>query len=87
LAQGKLQQRKAELARSINGYVSEHVRWLLKERFEELVRLDHKLDTLDMRIAERIESHADLVRRLCTIPGVDRISDGRARAIAICGAC
>lgn len=72
LAQGRLQQKKAELARSMQGYVTEHFRWLLCERLEELERLDHKLEALDARLSQRLQPQGDLVRRLCTIPGVDR---------------
>lgn len=74
LAQGRLQDKKAQLAQSMQGYGSGHLRWLLRELLEELARLDHKLEPLDTRIAEQVQPHADRVERLGTIPGVDRVT-------------
>lgn len=74
LAQGKLRDKKQELALSLKGFTSEHFRWLLGELIEELEGLDKKLELLDRRIASYAEPHADLIRRLCTIPGVDRVT-------------
>lgn len=74
LAQGRLQDKKAQLAQSMHGYVTKHFRWLLGELLEELARLDHTLEVLDTQIAEQLQPHMDLVARLCTIPGVDRVT-------------
>lgn len=74
LAAGSLRQKKPELALALQGRYSSHFRWLLNESLEELERLDGKLAQLDSRICEHMQPHADLVRRLCSIPGVDRIA-------------
>jgi transposase len=71
LAQGSLKNKKAELAESLNGFYSEHLRWLLREAVEDLRHLDHKLLQVDQRIGEQVKPHVELIRRLCTIPGVE----------------
>jgi transposase len=71
-AQGSLRLKKAELAEALRGYSNEHFRWLLKQLMEDLTRLDTKLNEIDSRL--RKYPHQDLVRRLCTIPGVREIT-------------
>jgi transposase len=71
LAQASLKNKKAELIASLQGFYTEHFRWLLAEFLQELVQLDSKLERGDKRIAVHLHPHADLVRRLCTIPGVE----------------
>jgi transposase len=73
-AQGSLQLKKAELAEALRGYSSEHFRWLLKQLIDELSRLDNKLNEIDIRLRKQMYVHQDLVRRLCTIPGVQEIT-------------
>ena len=71
LAKASLKNKKAELAASLHGFYSEHFRWLLSEAIQELADLDHKLEQVDKRLAKQLQPHADLILRLCTIPGVD----------------
>lgn len=73
-AQGSLQLKKAELAEALRGYSSEPFRWLLKQLIEDLSRLDSKLNEIDVRLREQMKPYEDLVRRLCTIPGVKEIT-------------
>ncbi len=74
LAQGSLQRRKQDLAVALKGYVTDHFRWLLRQLLSDLAALDEKLAKLDTRISDAVQPHADLIRRLCTIPGVDRVT-------------
>ena len=74
LAQGSLQPKKAELAEALRGYSSEPFRWLLKQLIEDLSRLDSKLNDIDLRLREQMKPYEDLIRRLCTIPGVKEIT-------------
>jgi transposase len=69
-AQGSLQNKKAELARALYGYSSEHFRWLLRRLVDQIAQLDKELNQVDLRIRARMEPYADLVRRLCTMPCV-----------------
>lgn len=71
LAKASLKNKKAELAASLHGFYSEHFRWLLSEAVQELADLDRKIEQVDKRLAQQLQPHADLLLRLCSIPGVD----------------
>jgi transposase len=71
LAKASLKNKRAELTVSLHGFYSEHFRWLLSEAIQELADLDRKLEQVDKRLAKQLQPHADLILRLCTIPGVD----------------
>ena len=75
---GSLQKKKTELALALDGRVSEHFRWLLHEYMDTLERLDGKLDDLNERLNQKMEPHADLLKRLGTIPGANEVT---ARAL------
>jgi transposase len=70
-AKASLKRKRTELAASLNGFYSEHLRWLLSEAVQELGYLDRKLEEVDKRLAKQLQPHADVIFRLCTIPGVD----------------
>ena len=76
LATHKRVRAKQELLRkALRGCrLTEHFRFLLRELLEELDRLTDKMNLLENRIAERMLPHAELIERLCAIPGVDRIT-------------
>jgi hypothetical protein len=44
---------------------------MLTEAVQDLAYLDRKLEPLDQQLAKRLLPYGDLIRRLCTIPGVD----------------
>lgn len=71
LAKASLKNKRAELTAALQGFYSEHFRWLLSEAVQELTFLDGKIEQLDKRLAKQLQPHADLILRLCTIPGVD----------------
>ena len=71
LAKAGLKNKRPELTASLQGFYSDHFRWLLSESLQELAYLDGKLDQIDKRLAKQLQAHADLILRLCTIPGVD----------------
>ena len=71
-ALGHLRDKIPQLVLALDGRYSDHFRWLLRELLSELEWLDARVAELDWRISTYMEPHADLVRRLCTIPGVDR---------------
>jgi transposase len=74
LAVGRLRYKRTELTLALNGRYSDHFRWLLRGSLEELQWLDGKVAELDGRISEAMQPHADLIRRLCTIPGVNQLT-------------
>lgn len=71
LAKASLKNKRTELIGSLNGFYSEHFRWLLSESVQELSYLDRRLEAADKSLAKRLQPHADIMLRLCTIPGVD----------------
>jgi transposase len=56
---------------SLKDFYSDHFRWLLTEAVKDLAHLDRKLELLDQQLAKRLLPYTDLIRRLCTVPGVD----------------
>lgn len=73
LAKGSLKEKKPELALALDGRFTDHFRWMLRQLVEEVEWLDRKLSEVDQRLELQTEPHADLVRRLSTIPGVSKI--------------
>jgi transposase len=71
LAQGSLKNKRRELINSLHGFYSDHFRWLLGQALQELRYLDKTLDQVDCQLGKHLQPHAGLIRRLCTIPGVD----------------
>jgi transposase len=59
---------------ALEGRVSAHHRFLLQELLDHLEFVEGKIGRLEEEIATRLRPFEDVVRRLCTIPGVDRVS-------------
>jgi transposase len=74
LARGRLRQKIAALHAALEGRVTPHHRFLLRELLDHLEFVEAKIGRLETTIDERLRPFADVVRRLCTIPGVDRVS-------------
>lgn len=73
-ALGTLRNKIPELMLALDGRTDEHFRWMLKRLMRKLSGLDAELADLDARLSERMAEHADLIDRLCTIPGINRIT-------------
>ena len=71
-ARGHMRIKIPALALALDGRPDRHFRWMLAELLSKLDRLDEERARVDMRIDELAVPHADLLRRLATIPGVDR---------------
>jgi transposase len=54
--------------------ITEHFQFLLSELLEELDRLNGKLQQMETRIAGKMMPYEDILGRLCTIPGIKRIT-------------
>jgi transposase len=74
MSRGLLRRKKADLALAMDGRVSSHHRWLLGELLRHLEFIESSMERLDKEIAARVEPFADAVRRLCQVPGIDRIT-------------
>jgi transposase len=73
LAHYSLEGKKENIRRSFEGRYDPHFRYLLNELLSDLDHLDRKLDSTTARLAQYMEPHLDLVKRLCTIPGIDKV--------------
>jgi transposase len=74
LAKGSLKGKRVELARATDGVADDHFRWLLRELLDEMRRLNEKLAELEARIRRHVEPYQEVIRRLCTIPGVQEVT-------------
>lgn len=74
LALGHLRAKIPELTLALRGRLSEHFRWQLKSLLAELDWLDNRLEGVDGRLTEQMAAHGEVVQRLCSIPGVDRVT-------------
>lgn len=74
LAHHSLNGKKAQIAASLEGRYSEHFRWLLAELLDELDRLDEKLAEVTGRLEDYMTPHAEVIERLTTIPGIEKIT-------------
>jgi transposase len=70
----RTKQKQEQLRQVLRGHVTDHHRYLLEELMEDLEHVENKIARLEQAIANHLAAHQDLVERLCTIPGVDRIT-------------
>jgi len=71
LALGHLKAKTPELILALDGRPDAHFRWMLTGLLRKLEWLDTELAAVDARLCEQMAQHQDLLRRLCTIPGVE----------------
>ena len=74
LAQGKLRNKIPELQEALQGRVSAHHRFLLRELLDHLYFVESKMRRIEQEVEERLDPFQSEVMRLCTIPGVDRVT-------------
>lgn len=65
--------KQAAITRSLEGRYDVHFRYLLTELLSDLEHLDRKIESTTARLAMYMAPHHDLVLRLCTVPGIDKI--------------
>lgn len=71
LARARMKAKIPDLILALDGRPDAHFRWVLKRLLEKLEWLDSEVAAIDARLCEQMLPHEDLIRRLCTIPGVD----------------
>lgn len=76
MARGLLRRKIPQLQLALEGRVSAHHRFLLQELLGHLEFLESKMLRLEQEIEERLRPFEDTIRRLCTVPGIDRVSAG-----------
>lgn len=74
MSRGLLRRKIPQLQLALEGRVSTHHRFLLQELMDHLEFIESKMTRLEQEIAERLRPFEETVRRLCTVPGIDRIS-------------
>ena len=70
LARRRLRKKIPQLQLALQGSVTDHHRFLLREHLEQWNHLEGLIGRYDRRIAEALSPFAEEVRRLSTIPGV-----------------
>lgn len=71
LAQGRLRSKRPELERALEGHVSPHHRFLLRELMRQLLFLEGQISRLEKQIERNIRPFREAVEMLLTMPGVD----------------
>jgi transposase len=71
---GLLRNKIPELQQALEGRVTAHHRFLLRELLDHLYFVESKMQRIEQEIEERRGPFQSEVARLCTIPGVDRVS-------------
>ncbi len=71
-ARGLLRLKRSALVQALEGRPDAHFRWMLSELLRKLDGLDEERARLDARLDELAKPYADVLRRLATIPGVDK---------------
>lgn len=74
LARGLLRKKLPELRMALDGRMTEHHRFCLRQLLDHLDFLNKKIDELDREIAERSAQFDEAVRLWDTIPGIDRVT-------------
>ena len=72
-AQGRLRQKRRELAWALEGDFSECQRWMLGEALAHLKYVEKEIVDLQVEIGKRMQTYEPQIQHLITIPGVDRI--------------
>jgi transposase len=73
-AKGTLRGKREELQLVLRGDIRDHHRYLLAELMADLDFIKHKLLRVEAEIARRMQSYADQIARLCSIPGMDELT-------------
>jgi transposase len=71
-ARGTLRGKKRELELALNGTFTDEQRWLLERELKQVEWLEIEVEVLEREIARRMEPFEAAIRRLITIPGIER---------------
>ena len=74
LAKGLLRNKIPALRQALAGRLTEHHRFMLRELLDDLEHTETKMTTVEAEIERRLRPFQADVDRLCTIPGVDRVT-------------
>lgn len=71
---GKLRGKEAELFRSIQGFFTDHHRFVLKTILETITMLEAQIEALDHEIRRVMKGHEPLLDRMKKAPGISDVS-------------
>jgi transposase len=71
-ARGSLRGKRRELELALEGTFSDQQRWLLEKELRQVEWLEKQVEALEEEIERRVAEYAEPIRRLETIPGIDR---------------
>ena len=74
LARARMRSKIPQLQVALEGHVTEHHRFMLKTLMEHLQMLEKLIGELDRRIEQKMLPFVEAIQRICTIPGVDRLT-------------
>jgi transposase len=74
MSRGLLRNKIPELQQALEGRVTGHHRFLLRELLDHLYFVESKMRRIEQEVEERLRPFQSEVARLCTIPGVDRVT-------------
>jgi len=74
MSRGLLRRKIPQLQLALEGRVRTHHRFLLQQLMDHLEFIEAKMTRLEQEIAERLRPFEETVRRLCSVPGIDRVS-------------
>lgn len=74
MSKGLLRNKIPELKLALEGRVTAHHRFLLRELLDDLRHVESKISAVEAEIEKRSRPFESEVARLCTIPGVNRVT-------------
>ena len=72
LARGNMRSKREALEQALQGHLTAHHRFLLKEQLAHIDELDTAIERISTEIAERLRPFEEQLKRLETIPGIKR---------------
>lgn len=71
-AQGRLRRKRRELELALEGTFTDEQRWLLRKELGQVEWLEAQIGALEQEIERRVAPFEEAIRRVTTIPGIDR---------------
>jgi len=74
LVHGRVSGKKPQIIESLEGCYGEHFRYLLGQLLEEYDHVNQKLEEITRRLGSKMAEHAELIDRMCQVPGIDQLA-------------
>jgi transposase len=74
MSRGLLRNKIPQLQQALEGRITGHHRFLLRELLDHLYFVESQMRRIEQEVEERLRPFQSEVVRLCTIPGVDRVT-------------